>query len=254
VADTPAADVRLPACTPVEQDYLKAVYTASEWSDEPVTTTSLAHRLGAAASTVSETVARLARRGLLVHERYRPVRLSPLGEAEALRTVRRHRLLETYLVTELGFTWDEVHVEAEVLEHVVSDVLLERMDAKLGHPRRDPHGDPIPSVSGEVELPRARLLATFAVGERGVVARVSDVDPDLLRWCSEVGLGLDAEVAVVDRKPYAGTTTVTTTAGGPGTGPRTVEVGDLAAAAVHVLPAPGSATGVAPGPAEETAP
>ena len=225
-----------PRVSAVEQDYLKAVYTASEWSDDPVTTTSLAQRLGAAPSTVSETVARLARRGLVVHERYRPVRLTERGEAEALRTVRRHRLLETYLVTELGFTWDEVHVEAEVLEHAVSDVLLARMDAKLGHPRRDPHGDPIPSADGAVELPRARLLTTFAVGERGVVARVSDVEPELLRWCSEVGLGLDAEVAVVDRKPYAGTTTVTTS--GSGGDRRTVEVGDLAAAAVHLLPAP----------------
>jgi DtxR family Mn-dependent transcriptional regulator len=219
------------AVTAVEQDYLKAVYTAREWSGEPVTTTSLAARLGAAASTASETVARLARRGLVRHQRYRPVELTADGEALALRVVRRHRLLETYLVTELGFTWDEVHAEAEVLEHVVSDVLLERMDAKLGHPRRDPHGDPIPSPAGEVARPDAHLLSAFGVGERGVVARIADGDPALLRWCAEVGLGLDAEVEVTDRKPFAGTTTVVVEE-------RTVEVGDRAAAAVHLLPVP----------------
>ena len=214
--------------TAVEQDYLKAVYTAREWSGEPVTTTLLAQRLGAAPSTVSETVARLARRGLVRHQRYRPVELTPDGEALALRVVRRHRLLETYLVTELGFTWDEVHVEAEVLEHVVSDVLLERMDATLGHPARDPHGDPIPSADGEVTRPDAPPLSAVEVGASGVVARVSDVDPELLRWCAQVGLALDAHVRVTDRKPYAGTTTVVVE-------DRTVEVGDLAAAAVRVV-------------------
>lgn len=218
--------------SPVEQDYLKVIYAVREWSDEPVTTSLLAQRLGVSASTASETVRRLGERGLVAHERYRPVELTERGRAEALRVVRRHRLLETYLVTELGFTWDEVHQEADVLEHVVSDLLLDRIDARLGRPRRDPHGDPIPGADGSVERPDAQLLSSFDVGARGAVARISDDDPDLLRWCTEVGLELDVVVTVADRKTFAGTTTVLVH---PGAQTHRVEVGDLAAAALRLV-------------------
>lgn len=214
------------AASAAAQDYLKAVWTLQEWAEEPVTTTLLASRLGLSPSTVSEQVRRLVDRGLLLHDPYQPVQLTGRGRREALGVVRRHRLLETYLVAELGYTWDEVHAEAELLEHVVSDVLVERMDAKLGHPRLDPHGDPIPTSEGEVERPRTRPLADCGPGERGVVVRVSDRDPAVLRWCDERGVRPGAVVEV------------TSSADHPGSGPQQpadavlVEVTGAAAVAV----------------------
>ncbi|QIS14298.1 hypothetical protein F5544_32295 [Nocardia arthritidis] len=119
--------------------------------------------------------------------------------------VRRHRLLETFLVNELGYGWDEVHDEAEVLEHAVSELLMARIDAKLGYPDRDPHGDPIPSVDGAVPTPPARQLSDFGAGESGRVARISDSDPDMLRYFDSVGIALDTAIAVVERRDFAGT-------------------------------------------------
>ena len=126
--------------------------------------------------------------------------------------VRRHRLLETYLVSELGYSWDEVHDEAEVLEHAVSDLMIDRIDALLGHPVRDPHGDPIPTADGEVPRPPAVPLSALDVGASAVVARISDADPDVLRYLAELGLGLDAEVTVRERRKYAGTVSIAWTA------------------------------------------
>lgn len=181
----------------VAQDYLKAVYGAGEWTGEGVTTSALAARMGVAASTVSETVRRLAAAGLVDHERYGLVTLTEEGRAAALAVVRRHRIVETYLVERLGYSWDEVHEEAEELEHAMSDRLLERMDAALGRPRRDPHGDPIPSADGVVPLPPAVPLGDLPAGARGLVARISDAEPRVLRHLAELGIGLDAPLVVV---------------------------------------------------------
>lgn len=196
------------ALTPVTQDYLKVVWGAQEWSDEPVTTKLLAERMGVGASTVSETVRRLSAQGLLDHARYGAITLTDLGRSHALAMVRRHRLLETYLVSELGYAWDEVHDEAEVLEHAVSGLLMERIDARLGHPTRDPHGDPIPAADGTMIRPAAVPLSTLGVGAGGAVARISDADPDVLRYLRELDLGLDAVVHVRERREYAGTMAV----------------------------------------------
>ena len=144
--------------TPAVQDYLKAVWSAGEWSTAPVTTKMLAERLGVGAPTVSEMVRRLCDQGLLSHVRYGAVSLTTAGRAQAVAMVRRHRLIETFLVSELGYSWDEVHDEAEVLEHAVSDLLVDRIAARLGHPIRDPHGDPIPASDGTVTQPAALLL------------------------------------------------------------------------------------------------
>ena len=182
---------REPGLTAVAQDYLKLVWTLQEWSPGPVTTSVLAERLGVGAPTVSETVARLVARGWVEHERYGGVSLTPDGQALALATVRRHRLIETWLVEHLGYGWDEVHDEAEVLEHAVSDVFVERVDARLGRPVRDPHGDPVPAADGTVRRPDAVPLVELAPGERGRVARVSDEDPAVLRECTAAGVGLD---------------------------------------------------------------
>nr|WP_297426031.1 metal-dependent transcriptional regulator [uncultured Actinotalea sp.] len=176
------------AVSATHEDYLKAVWNAQEWDPVPVSTTRLAQRLGVGAPTVSETVRLLADRGLLAHEPYRGVRLTPAGRAVAVQVVRRHRLLETWLVEHLGYGWDEVHDEAEVLEHAVSDRFVERVDAVLGRPTEDPHGDPIPAADGSIDRPAAVRLADLPAGAGGVVVRVSDADPDVLRECAAQGL------------------------------------------------------------------
>ncbi len=220
----------LPASS-VAQNYLKAVYGAGEWTGQGVTTSALAARLGVAASTVSETVRKLAAAGLLDHERYGLVTLTEKGRTAALSVVRRHRIVETYLVERLGYSWDEVHEEAEVLEHAMSDRLLARMDAALGHPSRDPHGDPIPSPDGTVPQPPAVPLGDLPEGGRGHVARISDADPEVLRYLSELGIGLDAELAVTAVREFAGTTAVDLAG-------EAVELGVGAVAAIWVVPAP----------------
>ncbi len=180
-----------PGLTPVAEDYLKVVWNLQEWSDEPVTTSMLAQRLGIGAPSVSETLGRLVARGWVEHERYGAVRLTPAGRALAVAIVRRHRLVETWLVEHLGYGWDEVHDEAEVLEHAVSDLFVERLDALLGRPVRDPHGDPVPRPDGTVVRPDAVLLGDLDAGRRGRVARIDDDDPAVLRECAERGIGLD---------------------------------------------------------------
>lgn len=214
--------------TPVAQDYLKAVWSAQEWSDEKVTTKHLADRLGVGASTVSETVRRLCGQGLLEHERYGSIRLTDDGRRLALVMVRRHRLLETFLVDQLGYGWDEVHDEAEVLEHAVSDVFVERMAARLGNPSRDPHGDPIPAADGTVVRPDAVPLSSMHAGESGVVVRISDADPEALRYLAELGLDLDVRVEVTTRREFAGTVAVAWTGAGPGGAERDLAERDVA--------------------------
>lgn len=215
--------------TPVAEDYLKVVWSAQEWSDDPVTTKLLAERLGVGASTVSETVRRLSAQGLLDHARYGAISLTPEGREHAVAMVRRHRLIETYLVERLGYTWDEVHDEAEVLEHAVSDLMIERIDAALGHPTRDPHGDPIPSAEGQFAPSSAQTLADLLPGSRGTVTRISDADPDMLRYFAHVGLGLDDDVEVLERREYAGIISV---AWGTAAERRDVDLGLPAARAV----------------------
>lgn len=217
----------------VAQDYLKAVYGAGEWTGAGVTTSALAARLGAAPSTVSETVRRLASAGYLEHERYGLVTLTPTGRAAALAVVRRHRIVETYLVERLGYSWDEVHDEAELLEHAMSDRLLSRMDAALGHPERDPHGDPIPRPDGTVPRPPAVPLGDLAVGARGRVARISDAQPQVLRYLRDVGIGLDVSVRVRERRAFAGTTALEL-----GAADAVVDLGEPAVAAIWVVPLP----------------
>ena len=215
----------------VAQDYLKAVYGAGEWTGEGVTTSALAARLGVSASTVSETVRKLAAAGLVAHERYGLVTLTPEGRTAALAVVRRHRIIETYLVERLGYSWDEVHDEAEELEHAMSERLLARMDAALGHPTRDPHGDPIPLQDGTVPQPPAIPLADVPEGQSGRVARISDAEPEVLRYLSDVGIGLDVEIGVIAIREFAGTTAVAVgSAGEP------VELGAGAVAAIWVVP------------------
>jgi DtxR family Mn-dependent transcriptional regulator len=192
----------------VAQDYLKVIWTASEYSDEPVSTKMLSERIGVSPSTVSEAIRKLSDQGMVDHARYGAIALTDTGRRAAVAMVRRHRLIETFLVQELGYGWDEVHDEAEVLEHAVSDLLMDRIDIKLGHPDRDPHGDPIPTADGDIPAPRAVPLSEFRVGQSGRVARISDADPEMLRYFDTVGICLDLTIEMVERRDYAGTVAV----------------------------------------------
>jgi DtxR family Mn-dependent transcriptional regulator len=183
----------LSSITPVAQDYLKVIWSATEWGDPPITTGALAARFGTSAPAVSDTLRRLAGQGLLVYEPYRPVRLSRTGERLAVAMVRRHRLLETFLAQVLGYAWDEVHDEAERLEHAVSEAFLQRIDALLGHPTHDPHGDVIPAPGSAATPGLTRLLSQAGPGRYRVV-RVSDADPEALARLSAAGVRPGAEV------------------------------------------------------------
>ncbi|GAB91922.1 metal-dependent transcriptional regulator [Gordonia rhizosphera] len=227
----PPADRPVTELSTVTQDYLKVIWTVQEWADVKVTTKMLAERLGVSASTASEAIRKLADQGLVAHERYGAVTLTDEGRSAAVLMVRRHRLLETFLVRELGYGWDEVHDEAEVLEHAVSDRLMSRLDAKLGHPSRDPHGDPIPSIDGSVPSPDVTLLSDLDVDESGTVARISDDDPEMLRYFAEVGVALDCRLTVVEKRPFAGTISISVD------GNHRIDLGDIAARAIFLVPA-----------------
>lgn len=177
------------------ENYLKVIYSHTEWQPEPITSSQLAQRLGVVPSSVTEMMKKLSDQGLVHHERYRAIRLTAAGRAEAIRMVRRHRLIETWLVREFGYGWDEVHDEAEVLEHALSDRLLDAIDASLGHPDRDPHGDPIPTADGRVPSLAGRRLSEVSADVRVRVARISDADPEVLRRLEEAGIGVGSELA-----------------------------------------------------------
>jgi DtxR family Mn-dependent transcriptional regulator len=222
--------------TTVAQDYLKVIWTAQEWSPDKVSTKLLAERIGVSASTASESIRKLADQGLVDHAKYGAVTLTEAGRQAALAMVRRHRLMETFLVRELGYGWDEVHDEAEILEHAVSDRMLDRIDAKLGFPTRDPHGDPIPAPDGRVPTPPARQLSICADGEDGTVARISDADPEMLRYFDSVGIALDSHLQVVARRDFAGMISVAVHSPTDTTGSvTTVDLGSPAAEAIWVV-------------------
>ena len=184
--------------SPAVDDYLKTVYHHTEWQDERITPSQLAGELGLAPSSVTEMVQKLAAQGLVSHRPYGPIALTPEGERRAAAIIRRHRLIETWLVREFGYAWDEVHDEAEVLEHAMSDRLLDRIDERLGRPTHDPHGDAIPDAAGTVRREPFVLLAAASTGHAGRVLRVSDRDPALLRALVEVGVDVGRTVRVQD--------------------------------------------------------
>jgi len=178
------------------EDYAKAIYALEE-RHGVASTTALAERLEISPPAVSAMVKKLAALGYVTHVPYRGVRLTDQGRRVALEVLRHHRLLETYLVEELGVPWDRVHAEAEVLEHVLSEGLEERIAAKLGEPTHDPHGDPIPAADGTVVEPETVALDTLATGDRGRFVRVSDSDSKLLRELARLGIRPGDELEVV---------------------------------------------------------
>lgn len=186
------------------EDYMKAIYTLGVDGGEPVGTGLLAERLDVAAPSVSGMVKKLTELHLVEYNPRHGVTLTPAGEKIALEVVRHHRLLESYLAEALGYSWDTVHDEADRLEHLVSDELEDRIDAALGYPTVDPHGDPIPTREGSIVAPAHRQLTTLSVGATALVGRVSDADPAKLRYLGELGLVPGARLTILEILPFNG--------------------------------------------------
>ena len=191
------------------QDYAKAIYALQRRSaGEPVATNEIAHRLGVTPASASSMARKLEELGLVNLEPYHGVTLTAEGTRVALEVMRHHRLLELYLAEHLGVPWDRVHEEAEALEHVISEDLEARIAAKLGNPTHDPHGDPIPSADLAIDEGATRALESLEEGTRGRFVRVSDSDPAMLRYLDQRGIGIGAELEVLERQPFGGPLTV----------------------------------------------
>ncbi|QPK81003.1 metal-dependent transcriptional regulator [Schaalia sp. ZJ405] len=216
------------------QDYLKAVASLAEWSDEPVTPKKIAERTGLKLSSVSDAIRKLSGQGLVNHAPYGAVALTDEGRMYALAMIRRHRLLETFLVTTLGYSWDEVHEEAENLEHAVSDLLVERIDDLLNHPTRDPHGDVIPRADGSVDeaAENASPLSLVTPGGDFIVERIDDSSAELLKFLQEHGVTVGERLTVGESEPFSDAMTVTVCTSG-----QTLSLGVSATARVFVSPA-----------------
>ena len=186
------------------EDYAKAIYALERRAGEAVTTNALAERLGVTPGSASGMVKRLAELGLVEHEPYRGVQLTDDGRRVALEVIRHHRLLELYLVQSLGVPWDRVHEEAEVLEHVLSEELEELIAAKLGNPTHDPHGDPIPTRDLTIEEEPTQSLQSLRAGAAGRFTRVSDSDPEMLRFLADRGISPGDSFEVIDKQPFGG--------------------------------------------------
>lgn len=190
--------------SPHVQDYAKAVYALQSRDGEAVATNELAERLGVTPGSVSAMVRKLAELGLVEHERYRGVRLTEQGRQVALEVLRHHRLVELFLAEELGMPWDRVHAEAEVLEHHLSEELEQLISKRLGDPTLDPHGDPIPTATLEIDERHTRSLDELTSGSVGRFVRVSDSDPAMLRYLAAQGIAIGAVLEVTGRQPFGG--------------------------------------------------
>ncbi|QEC48163.1 metal-dependent transcriptional regulator [Baekduia soli] len=191
--------------SPAVQDYAKAIYALEQRGEgSAVTTNALAERLGVSAASASNMVKKLDGLGLVQHVPYRGVVLTEHGAKVALEVLRHHRLLERYLAEELGVPWDRVHDEAEVLEHVLSEELEELIAAKLGHPTIDPHGDPIPDADLTIVEHDTVCMEDLEVGDHGHFVRISDTDPEMLRYLGARGIRPGDRFEVVDKQPFGG--------------------------------------------------
>ena len=196
--------VRGIATSPAIEDYAKAIYGLELRAGGAVSTNALAERLGVTAASASGMVKRLDELGLVSHVPYRGVELTADGRRLALEVLRHHRLLELYLAESLGVPWDRVHQEAEVLEHVLSEELEEAIAAKLGNPTHDPHGDPIPTADLRIEEGDTVPLQSLRAGQAGTLVRVSDADPEMLRYLAERGIAPGSRFQIVDKHPFDG--------------------------------------------------
>lgn len=218
-----------PAVTRVVEDYVTVIWKAFEWPGGVPTTTDIAARLGVTPSTVSTTLRKLAREGFIEYEPYGAITLTEVGRAIAVKIVRRHRILETYLVRALDVPWDEVHDEADRLEHAISDAVLDRMDRALGRPARDPHGDPIPDAAGTVAVDGDQFLTDTAPGTAARVTRVSDRSSELLRYFQSLGLAVGTALRVDQVNAAADTVQITVDGA-------SMHLSGLSASAIRVAP------------------
>jgi DtxR family Mn-dependent transcriptional regulator len=217
--------------SPAVEDYCKAIFTLESRAEEPVATNALAERLGLTPGSVSAMLKRLGELGLIEHHPYRGVRLTEDGRRVALEVIRHHRLLELFLAETLEMPWDRVHAEAEVLEHVISEELEQLIAEALGHPTIDPHGDPIPSAELELHELETFPLERLQEGDGGVFVRVSDADPEMLRYLSSHGIAPGDRLYVRERQPFGGPLLV---AFGEGEGARDHAIGGRLAGAMRV--------------------
>ena len=219
------------------EDYLKIIWKAQEWPGSSVSTNAIAETLAVTPSSVSANLKKLARDGLIEYEPYGSIGLTPAGHEIAVMVVRRHRVLETYLAERLGLGWDEVHAEADSFEHAVSDFVLDRMDQVLGHPARDPHGDPIPradgSVNRSVERNSAARLSEIDPGAHGRVIRISDHEPAILQYLEARQVNIGTHIHLDARNTAAGSVSVSRS-GAAGEHADRVEIAIGAADAVWV--------------------
>lgn len=189
--------------TPRISDCLKLIHAMQE-RGQKVSTSAVSEQLGVSDATATMMFKDFAAAGWVEHVPYRGVRLTPLGERKAIEVIRHHRLLELYLARELGYSWDKVHAEADRLEHVISEEFEDKLDALLGYPTVDPHGDPIPSKDGTIKARRGRTLGQLQDGETAQILRVSDQDPEKLCYLGQLGLYPETKVQIVERAPFGG--------------------------------------------------
>lgn len=189
--------------SPAMEDYLKIIYLLQQ-DNEVVSTSMVAERKEVSAASATGMIKKLAQMEMVDHEPYRGLRLTDAGEKKALETLRHHRLLELFLTEKLGFSWDEVHDEADRLEHHISEALEARISAALGDPTHDPHGDPIPSIAGILPAVELHSLTELGAGGAGIIARVQTQDDEILRYLAEMGLGLNVAVEVLSIAPFDG--------------------------------------------------
>lgn len=192
--------------SPAVEDYLKAIYKLAE--EQPATTTDVARRLDVSSASVTNMVKRLAEMQLVEYQSYRGVTLTPAGEKIALEIIRHHRLLETYLREVMGYSWEQMHDEAEQLEHHISEEFESKLDELLGYPTHDPHGHPIPSRDGEIVKTTAIALHEAEAGDTVVVRHLSDTNTELLRYLEDLGLLPSAEAVIVEKAPFSGPLTL----------------------------------------------
>jgi DtxR family transcriptional regulator, Mn-dependent transcriptional regulator len=185
-----------------EENYIKAIYKLSANGTQEVNTNAIAEALDTKAASVTDMLRKLSGKGIADYVKYRGVTLTERGERVALQIIRKHRLWEVFLVEKLKFNWDEVHDVAEELEHINSDLLVKRLDEFLGYPKFDPHGDPIPSEDGEINLKQQTLLADMEVSSSGIVVGVNDSQPLFLQYLDKMGIYLGAKIKVIDKIPY----------------------------------------------------
>ncbi|QCR21657.1 metal-dependent transcriptional regulator [Pontibacter sp. SGAir0037] len=185
-----------------EENYIKAIYKLSASGTQEVNTNAIAEALETKAASVTDMLRKLSAKSLVHYVKYKGVSLTEEGERVALQIIRKHRLWEVFLVEKLKFNWDEVHEVAEELEHINSDLLIKRLDEFLGYPKFDPHGDPIPSESGEMNLKQQKLLCEMDVSDAGIVVGVNDSQPLFLQYLDKMGIFLGAKIKVIDKIQY----------------------------------------------------